>query len=55
MDLEIDLRADLNAQDDDGNGWSLLSDARDPSQVAPPDPSYARLRSRRGRKESSAK
>lgn len=35
MDFEIDLRADLNAQDDDGNGWSLLSDARNPSRVAP--------------------
>ena len=35
MDLEIDLRADLNAQDDDGNGWSVLSDARNPSRVAP--------------------
>ncbi len=33
MDLEIDLRADLNAMDDDGNGWSVLSDARDPSLV----------------------
>ena len=33
MDLEIDLRADLNAQDDDGNGWSLLRDARDVSQI----------------------
>jgi hypothetical protein len=29
----IDLVADLNAQDDDGLGWSLLSDARDPSEV----------------------
>ena len=33
MDREIDLEADLNAQDDDGNGWSLLTDARDPAQV----------------------
>ncbi|MCU1461189.1 MAG: hypothetical protein JWO37_1264 [Acidimicrobiales bacterium] len=30
---DIDLRADLNAQDDDGNGWSLLSNAREPSRV----------------------
>ncbi len=33
MDLEIDLTADLNDMDDDGNGWSLLSDAREPSRV----------------------
>lgn len=33
MDLEIDLEADLNAQDDDGLGWSTLADARDPSRV----------------------
>ncbi len=32
-DAEIDLVADLNAQDDDGNGWSLLRDARDPARV----------------------
>jgi hypothetical protein len=32
---DIDLRADLNAQDDDGNGWSLLSNAREPSRVRP--------------------
>ena len=30
---QIDLVADLNAQDDDGYGWSLLSDARDRSAV----------------------
>jgi hypothetical protein len=29
----IDLVADLNAQDDDGFGWSLLSAARDPATV----------------------
>jgi len=29
----IDLVADLNAQDDDGFGWSLLSGARDPATV----------------------
>ena len=34
IDPEIDLVADLNAQDDDGNGWSLLRDARDPARVA---------------------
>ena len=33
MEPEIDLVADLNAQDDDGYGWSLLSEARDPSWV----------------------
>jgi len=32
VDLEIDLRADLNAQDDDGNGWSLM---RDVSRIVP--------------------
>ncbi len=31
--LQIDLVADLNAQDDDGNGWSLLRDAREPARV----------------------
>jgi hypothetical protein len=35
MDLEIDLVADLNAEDDDGLGWSTLRDARDASQVRP--------------------
>jgi len=35
MDLEIDLPADLNAEDHDGLGWSLLREARDPSQVRP--------------------
>lgn len=33
MELEIDLVADLNAQDDDGNGWGLLDDARRPNEV----------------------
>lgn len=33
MDRTIDLEADLNAQDDDGYGWGLLSDARDPGRV----------------------
>jgi hypothetical protein len=31
----IDLDADLNAQDDDGLGWSTLADARDSSRVVP--------------------
>jgi hypothetical protein len=35
MDLEIDLLADLNAEDDEGLGWSTLSDARDASRVQP--------------------
>ena len=35
MDLDIDIRADLNAQDDDGLGWSTLADARDPARVRP--------------------
>ena len=34
MDREIDLVADLNAEDDDGYGWALLSEARDPARVA---------------------
>ncbi len=35
MDPEIDLVADLNAEDDEGLGWSTLRDARDVSQVRP--------------------
>jgi len=35
MDPEIDLTADLNAEDDEGLGWSMLSDARDASRVFP--------------------
>jgi hypothetical protein len=35
MEHDIDLTADLNAQDDDGLGWSTLADARDPSRVRP--------------------
>ena len=35
MDPEIDLVADLNAEDDEGLGWSVLSDARDAYQVRP--------------------
>jgi hypothetical protein len=33
MDPEIDLVADLNAEDDEGLGWSVLSEARNPSRV----------------------
>jgi len=34
-DLQIDLVADLNAQDDDGLCWTTLADAREPNQVHP--------------------
>ena len=30
---DLDLVADLNAQDDDGLGWSTLADARAPERV----------------------
>ncbi|MDP3712302.1 MAG: hypothetical protein Q8R60_07450 [Mycobacteriales bacterium] len=30
---DIDLVADLNAQDDDGFGWSTLTDARLPDRI----------------------
>ena len=30
---ELDVIADLNAEDDDGLGWSTLSDARDAARV----------------------
>ena len=33
MEHDIELTADLNAQDDNGLGWSTLADARDPSSV----------------------
>ena len=33
VDIEIDIAADLNAQDDDGNGWALLSNARNAARV----------------------
>lgn len=33
--MDIDLVADLNAQDDDGLGWSTLGDARQPDEVRP--------------------
>jgi hypothetical protein len=35
MEHEIDLEADLNAEDDEGLGWSTLNDARDASLVHP--------------------
>jgi hypothetical protein len=35
MDPEIDLTADLNAEDDEGFGWSTLRDARDAARVRP--------------------
>ncbi len=35
MDVVVDLVADLNAQDDDGLGWSLIADARDAERVRP--------------------
>jgi hypothetical protein len=35
MDLALDITADLNAQDDDGLGWSTLEDAVDPGRVVP--------------------
>ena len=31
----IDLRADLNAEDDEGRWWTLLRDAVDPDSVVP--------------------
>jgi hypothetical protein len=35
MDPQIDLVADLNAEDDEGFGWSTLRDARDASLIHP--------------------
>lgn len=35
MDLTLDIVADLNAQDDDGLGWSTIAEASDPGRVAP--------------------
>jgi len=32
---DLDLIADLNAQDDDGLGWSTLDDAKAPGRVRP--------------------
>lgn len=31
----IDLRADLNTEDDEGRWWSLLRDAVDPTRILP--------------------
>jgi hypothetical protein len=33
--IELDLVADLNAEDDDGLGWSTLAEARDPRRITP--------------------
>lgn len=33
MTPPIDLRSDLNAEDDNGQNWALLANATDPSQV----------------------
>ena len=35
MESRIDLAADLNDEDDEGLGWSTLSEARDPSRIHP--------------------
>ena len=35
MESRIDLAADLNDEDDEGLGWSTLSEARDPSRIRP--------------------
>jgi hypothetical protein len=35
MDPQIDLVADLNAEDDEGLGWSTLAEARDPARIRP--------------------
>ncbi|MCU1498525.1 MAG: hypothetical protein JWM47_2478 [Acidimicrobiales bacterium] len=32
---DLDLVADLNAQDDEGLGWSMLADAQVPARVRP--------------------
>lgn len=33
--MELDLRADLNSEDDEGRNWALLDGARDPALVRP--------------------
>lgn len=33
MTLPIQLRSDLNAEDDDGANWTLLANAGDPSEI----------------------
>jgi hypothetical protein len=35
MEPRIDLAADLNDEDDEGLGWSALSEARDPGRIGP--------------------
>ena len=35
MNADFDIEADLNAQDDEGFGWSTLSEAREPDRVKP--------------------
>ncbi len=35
MNSPIDLVADLNDEDDEGLGWSTLSDASDPARIRP--------------------
>ena len=35
MESRIDLAADLNDEDDEGLGWSTLSEASDPARVRP--------------------
>ncbi len=34
-ELDVDLVADLNAQDDEGRGWTTLAEAREPDRVRP--------------------
>ena len=33
--MDNDIVADLNAQDDEGIGWSMLGDAREPDRIRP--------------------
>ena len=33
MTPQIDLRSDLNAEDEDGQNWTLLENATDPARV----------------------
>ncbi len=35
MDARIDLVADLNSEDDEGLGWSTMSEASDPACIRP--------------------
>ena len=35
MESEVDLMVDLNAEDDEGLGWSTVSDARDLAKIQP--------------------